>query len=474
MPDPLISYQVVCHCGRTLKPGGRPHHAGQAALCDACRGRDAEAGDLDDDVQAFIVGLETESLTEDDHPESERLVAYVKGEMDEVERLITICHVEICAMCAREMHDIQNFKEELTHVAPLTLVTEQPSLWRQPLTFWRGFSGPHFGFAAGLGVALIVVAFVSIMIRQRQESAEQTWSDQTSPVNQIGGNSALPLPMNETTPEPPVPDKRASNVTGEAPRPKPPANERRRNSFPSPHSSLPESRPIITVNNGGERVDLSDQGQITGLRGASPELRSLVAGVLESGRIETDALEGVASRPGVTLKGASEEAQFEVLSPAGTVVMTDQPLFRWRAVPNATGYTVTVVRRGQVQAATSGMISDNEWRPPAGILRPGVIYRWGVVATLASGGEMSAPGATAPEARFRVLEPVKAERIGRLTARHSRSPLSLGVLFAREGLVDDAERQFELLYRQNPRSSVANKLLQSVRGLRTRTNAERR
>lgn len=470
MPDHLTPHHVVCHCGRTLAP------AGHVALCDACRGQEAEGDNFDNDVRAFFVGLETDVLTEDDHLESDRLIAHVRGEMDEVERIITVSHLEVCPMCAREARELQNFKDEIAPTAPPPFPAAQPSPWIRLLNFWNGINVARLGYAAGLGAALIVVAVVSLAPWQSQSPVRPTRSEQTPPPNPATGGLASSLPTPETAPEPSPPGRKTSGITSEVSRHASPMTVRRRVSPSTPHSSPPASRPLLALNDGGARVVLDERGQITGLRRASSEVRSLVADALASGRIATAALEGIAGRPGVTLKGTAEEAavEFEVLNPAGTVVMTDRPVFRWTAVPNATGYNVTVVRRGQVQVASSGTVNVNEWRPPAGLFRPGVIYRWGVTAALADGSEMGAPGATAPEARFRVLEPLKAARVRRLAARHSRSPLSLGVLYAQAGLVDDAERQFELLVRQNPHSTVAHKLRQSVRGLRAGASAETR
>jgi hypothetical protein len=49
---------------------------------------------------------------------------------------------------------------------------------------------------------------------------------------------------------------------------------------------------------------------------------------------------------------------------------------------------------------------------------------------------------------------------------YSKSHLVRGVLFARVGLLDDAERELRALAAANPRSAVARKLLASVTALR--------
>jgi hypothetical protein len=42
-------------------------------------------------------------------------------------------------------------------------------------------------------------------------------------------------------------------------------------------------------------------------------------------------------------------------------------------------------------------------------------------------------------------------------------PLTLGVLYAEQGLLEEAQAQFEKLLRNNPTSNTAKKLLQDVR-----------
>jgi hypothetical protein len=46
------------------------------------------------------------------------------------------------------------------------------------------------------------------------------------------------------------------------------------------------------------------------------------------------------------------------------------------------------------------------------------------------------------------------------------SHLTLGGLYAQAGLLDDAERELQLLLRANPQSALAQKLLRGVRAKR--------
>ena len=50
----------------------------------------------------------------------------------------------------------------------------------------------------------------------------------------------------------------------------------------------------------------------------------------------------------------------------------------------------------------------------------------------------------------------------------SQSHLALGLFYAREGMIADAEREFGILVKDNPDSSVLKKLLKDVRSWRRR------
>jgi hypothetical protein len=86
-----------------------------------------------------------------------------------------------------------------------------------------------------------------------------------------------------------------------------------------------------------------------------------------------------------------------------------------------------------------------------------------VTATLADGEELISPRTPAPRAKFRVLEVSADEELRRLEASVPESHLARGVLYARAGLVEEAEAEFRKLAALNPRSPVARKLLRSVR-----------
>lgn len=222
---------------------------------------------------------------------------------------------------------------------------------------------------------------------------------------------------------------------------------------------------ILALDDGGKLVTLDGQGRHKGLEGLPRPLQREVAETLLAQSVKRppvlDAL-----RDGATgsLRGSSDGAPFDILGPAGTVVESDRPSFRWGVLRGATSYTVAVFDSRLNKVAQSVALSGTEWTPPRP-LRRGAIYFWQVTAVL-DDKEVVSPGAAAPGAKFAVVGQAESEELKRARLSFAGSHLTLGVLYARAGLLDEAEREFLSLVESNPKSLAALKLLSSVRELR--------
>ena len=160
--------------------------------------------------------------------------------------------------------------------------------------------------------------------------------------------------------------------------------------------------------------------------------------------------------------GPGTSTDFSLKAPVGVVVETDQPDFRWRPLSAATAYQVTVADDRQNVVAQSGSITKMEWRPDKPLSR-NQIYQWQVVA-LKDGQELAkAPDAGGASAKFQIISRKTYEQLERARQLYPGSPLTLGVLYAQAGFLEDAEAQFQALVKTNPRSSEARKLLADVR-----------
>ena len=159
-------------------------------------------------------------------------------------------------------------------------------------------------------------------------------------------------------------------------------------------------------------------------------------------------------------------ASFQLLSPVGTVVESEQPTLRWLPLDGASTYTAVIVDAALNEVVTSEPLSATEWKVPTALKR-GALYSWQVTAVRGDQRIVS-PALPAPQAKFKLLNEAQADELKRMKRSSKGSHLALGVLYAREGMLDEAEQEFTSLLSSNPRSVVARRLLESVRSMRKR------
>lgn len=141
------------------------------------------------------------------------------------------------------------------------------------------------------------------------------------------------------------------------------------------------------------------------------------------------------------------------LSPIAVVLETTRPRFEWTASNNAT-YVVTVLD-GQNVIAESPTLHESHWQPARDLPR-GRVYEWQVEV---QGPEPTViPAAPAPPALFRILDARAHAELDEARNAHPADALLLGVLYARHGLRDEAERELRRVDTADGRA-----LLDSVR-----------
>lgn len=145
------------------------------------------------------------------------------------------------------------------------------------------------------------------------------------------------------------------------------------------------------------------------------------------------------------------------------MVQDTRPQLSWTPVAGAAGYTVTVVDdEADSEYARSPSITATRWRPGSDLVR-GRTYRWFITAKMSDGREEQSPRPPAPVARFGVLSREAAAELNKRTQECSGSHLLLGMVYARAGVLDKAERELKLLVHDNPTSALPKALLRSVR-----------
>ncbi len=196
-------------------------------------------------------------------------------------------------------------------------------------------------------------------------------------------------------------------------------------------------------------------GVIEGLSRLPEDLRAAVLETIRRGAAPGARLGGSVMRGGSdeSLASTVDAVDFQPEFPLG-VIENDQPVFRWKPAISVPGCRLWIQSGDGGNPIVSGELPVNcrEWTAPSPLPRVR-IYRWQVTTA----GVPEAPGAV-----FKVLS---AEAVARLEALR-RSPagashLAMGVACAREGLREEAAKEFRRLRADNARSPLAEHLLDS-------------
>jgi hypothetical protein len=230
------------------------------------------------------------------------------------------------------------------------------------------------------------------------------------------------------------------------------------------YRSQPEPALVAQLNDAGGSIKLDSSGRLTAPSPFDPGDTAQIKDALLRQRVETSPeISQLASPEGTLLGETGPQSGLHLIAPLGTVTPTDKPVFRWQPVPSAT-YVVSIYDAKYQRVAESPRIRQIEWMPDHPLPR-GQIYTWQLTA-LIKGKQIRTPLPPAPEARFQVLSLAAAEQLEKAQNDHANSHLLLGILYARAGALDDAERELTALLAANPDSKLAKDLLTSVQQLR--------
>jgi len=242
---------------------------------------------------------------------------------------------------------------------------------------------------------------------------------------------------------------------------------------PSPSispSGLPASTPedaaaivVARLNDGEGQVTLDREGNLSGVDHLPPAYRRMVERALTDQGIERSPLLAGLTQRVSTPRGDGDAGHgaFSVIEPIGVVTLSDHPTFRWSRLDGATGYVVEVYDERFNLAATSPRVVDPSWTAPQSFKRGGIYY-W-LVKAVKDGREFKSPRPPAPQAKFRILDEAGADELAKARRAYPSSHLTLGLLYARAGLLNEAELEFQALLKANPDSALAHRLLRQVR-----------
>src|SRR5262249_53984318 len=158
--------------------------------------------------------------------------------------------------------------------------------------------------------------------------------------------------------------------------------------------------------------------------------------------------------------GNDAKDSFRLIEPVGKIVMRNAPVFRWSEIDGASYYIVEVYDDQFNLIVTSPQLSTNSWTISQPLAR-GKTYAWQVKANR-DGEEITSPRPPAPQAKFRVLDDATASDLARAEKTYASSHLTMALLYANAGLLQESEQQLRLIVKANPNSEVARKLLTQI------------
>lgn len=422
--------------------------------------------------------LAPEALLRHEHLQYEQLAQYLDGGLDAEERGILDLHLRACVSCREDVHSLREFRRQIAPEMSVSYAPAGQTPEREAVRHaagWFGWWKPAYAAAA---VAVLVIALVAALsLKDRRGDGRQAQVLRPASESKASGPEEKPTAAPQMIANDNVaPVATVAQANGNSGNTTPPAVKSPRIAPAQAQPQSPERRttrnpltPAVTVtelNDGDRKITIDSAGNVTGLDQLSPADLQLVKETLVAQNVSRPAeLAELVGAQGA-LRGTTTVGQsFRLLSPARAVIASDRPTFKWEAVPGATGYRVYVGDADNREAASSGELpaSSTEWTPGAPLPR-GRVYAWVVVAKV-NGGDVTAPAASQPEMKFKVLSSEALRDLSKLQSG-GRSHLALGIYYARAGMLEEAEREFTALARQNPKSPVAEKLLQRVRSWR--------
>jgi tetratricopeptide (TPR) repeat protein len=418
------------------------------ATCDECYGKFHSKSLLASAYNFARTDLESAQNEEIEHLSFDQILAYIDNEMDEIERGIAGVHLEICSECDDICRDLGKFKSDLA-LGKVYATAPQPigfgaRFWyrsRERIAMaWHTYRIAFKAVAAGAAAAAAIwfVTASHQKVTDLQDQAERLRRQNSSLTNDLSAISSLRAQLDQLSKANRELQERANSLS----------------------SSGVSNKFLAAIKDAGGRVALDNRGELDGVDFVSSEHRMAVIDALRTGRVKASGTLSFLLGEQKRLMGSrGRQRSFIPLSPVGAVVATTQPTFRWKRVSGATAYTVTIYRNNLKEIVSSQTLTGTQWTSPP--LARDRTYSWQIRA-IRDNREMISPPPDAREARFRVLSQSEVDDLGRIKEAYAKSHLTLGVIYARMGLFDEAAAEFRALLDANPGSPIVKQLLRSV------------
>jgi hypothetical protein len=470
MPEHLPSQMIERFVARKLAPADLLTAAQHLAVCETCRQQSNRLRHTDSATEHLQAQLQ-EALPEFGHLSYEQLAAFVDAASQEPERRAISLHLATCAACAKEAQELELLKNSLVTDTPAVveiqtgLAAKQASavadeaqseakpsagFWQTAFSFLR--TKPLQSALASAVVLLAILAASYYLSRPTPQNQTAQSND-----SNIGPQTHS---SNESAETPTTQGNQNESITRQNP------DALANNNAPHSPTNQQKNRGNPQADRAGKRIEIPITiGENAFPTTLPPAYEAVIKQALANQTIARPAI--IAELAGKTsnlMSRKSEGESFALSHPVGTVVQNEQPTFRWQALPEATSYTVYILDLNFHVLYKSHPLSTNLWTIPQPLER-GAVYVWQVTAAK-NGREITSPSAPMPEARFQILGQAKAGELQRLAKERAGSHLILGAIYAHNGLLDEAEREFQTAIDKNQDADRAKRLLQSLKALR--------
>ncbi len=441
MATHLSSEQIENYGGRRLSPAELVRVNEHLFGCEACYQQYLEVFQLG---RRFPIEIDLDELAglRGWHLQGEELKAYVEGRMDELNQGYVNLHLQYCGWCREEVSHFSEFAEKLEYYlskrhAPLKQQSDYrryfPKISAIPFTW----SPARVASAAALIVVLVSAAFVWSKLGIKSQEQEATVYQSSKEGSLAQGNVASSIEAATNSIQPlQSPQSNTSTKIGHM------ADSKGKTRRTSPQA------PVIQAS-----ADRTNNGIAQ---------RDAEASLIAENLVMPAVIE-MFDRAPVVLRGDGNKSEsFRITSPYSTVISDDQPTFRWTPLTGASSYTVSVYDANLNLIEMSEPLTTTQWSFPSRLKR-GVIYTW-LVTALKDGKEVLAPTLPA-RAEFKIIELSGWAKL-RTLIKNTKSGAARGALYAKVGLLDEAEQELRAHLDYHPADKQAIRLLETIRSWR--------
>jgi hypothetical protein len=444
---------------RALPVGELNSIAEHLEVCPSCNHQFTDILRSQRGSEPLKITLAPEFQSRHEHVDYDQLVRLADGKMHATEREMLDVHLKVCAPCQEDVRSFLAFREQIDNETrpSFPAIAKEPTREKPPwFAWWRGLAWNPVYAAAVVLIGIALVIGVALFVKRRAANLE---AKQTQPNVILGAPTQSPTPDQSVAVQPTPAPGPSEQLPRHAPTPSLTVKNR------EPIRKPENASAVVALIDGQRTVTVAGTGSISGLENIPSETQRNVTEALLAQNIEKPEIAKALSPSSVTLRGPSSGQPFKLLFPGRTVIVSDRPLFEWEKLPGATAYRVIVGDMRGHEVATSEDLSPDRisWSSPKPLTR-GEIYAWNVIA-IVNGKKIVSPGASASEMKFKVLSTSSAQELEQL--QKAGSHLALGVFYAREGMSGEAEREFQILAKQNPNSPLPKKFLKQIQSWRS-------